>query len=183
MIDPRAENCRAMRWDNGKVRGVELSYTQNLSTRYQLTSVRLRDEDEAQGQTVARVTVLDKDGNNNYNTGVYLFWPYPSVDNSAVANNSNYPYEHLVVNAYSPPGLGFLGIYVGLGEIDSDLIGGLGLPNGHHVSFDMTFQERGGDPVDPPIDPPIDPDDGDILERLQRIEAKLDKLSYHVGVR
>lgn len=163
--NPLAENCRAFKTDaSGKVIGIKLGITPVANSRYEVYSVRLRDEYEAQGNTVARCRVLDK---NNVDTGVAvrMAWPGqgPQFQESALPGNPSN--EHFISNKFNPDhGVGPLALFVGQhNQPQSDIVYGLGLPAGHHVSFDITFRESAGDVVVPPTDPPTDPGDGDVV--------------------
>lgn len=163
--NPLAENCREFRTDSsGKVVGIKLGITPVVNSRYKIYSVRLRDEYEAQGNTVARCKVLDK---NNVDTGVAvrMAWPGqgPQFQESALPGNPSN--EHFVSNKFNPEhGVGPLALFVGQhNQPQSDIVYGFGLPAGHHVSFDITFRERADDVVVPPTDPPTDPGDKPIV--------------------
>ena len=177
MTDPRAENCKAYRKDNnGKVVGVELGITPVANSRYEVYSVRLRDEYAANGQTIAQCRVLDKSG---VDTGipVRMAWPGRGPHFEASALPGNAQNQHPIVNKYWPPSLGPLAFFVGdHGAPMSDIVYGVGLPEGHHISLDVIFRERstGGDKPTDPVDPPTtDPTLADHERRLQRIEALL----------
>lgn len=173
-----AANCHGFRVDaSGKVIGVQLGILPVAGSRYEVYGVRLRDEYEAQGNTVARCQVLDRNG---ISTGlvVRMAWPWNggmNFEGSALPGNPSN--EHFVSNKYNPPNLGPLCLYVGPHNLpDSDVVYGVGLPLGRHVSFDVIFRERGA-VVQPPIDPPISPDPGaDVLRRLDRLEKAFDLL-------
>lgn len=158
MANPLAQNCQGYRKDStGKVVGVQLGIRSVPNSRYEVYSVRLRDEYEAQGNTVARCKVLDK---NAVDTGiaVRMAWPGegPTFQSSALPGNPSN--EHFVPNKYWPPSLGPLALYVGAhNQPESDIVYGIGLPEGHHVSFDVIFRERVA--TQPPVDPdPTTPD-------------------------
>ena len=193
MSDPRSENCRGYAEVGGKVTGVKLEYLPALGTKYRLIRAELVDEVAAQGNVVANVQVLDRE-NIPARVNCYLAWPwqgwqYPAgFENKVLPGNPSIPYSHMVTNAYNPKRegpnaeAGPLAIYIGNsdGSVISDVIGGLGLPKGHHVSYDLVFKERGDDP---PVVPKPPVADGELAAQLQRIEEKLDRLSQHLGVR
>lgn len=194
MNDPRAENARRFATDGGKVTGVELAYIPVAGSKWELVQAALIDEVAAQGNTIARVIVKDRNG---IDTQVlcYLAWPWGGwqgpggMQNRLLPGSANYPYEHVITNTYSPPEQGPLAIYIGdaQGNAISDVIGGLGLPHGHHVSFHLVFRERGasgGDDSggDPGGDPGGGGDAGAEGARLERIEQKLDRLLGHFGL-
>lgn len=171
-----AANCQGFKLDSsGKVVGVQLGVYAVAGSRYEVYSVRLRDEYEAQGNTVARCQVLDRNG---ISTGqsVRMAWPWnggTSFGDSALPGNPSN--EHFVSNKYWPPNVGPLCLYVGMHNLpESDIVFGLGLPMGHHVSYDIVFRERGA-VVQPPIDPPTnDPVLRGLALRIERIEKTLD---------
>lgn len=199
MNDPRAENCRGYAEAGGKTTGVRLEYLPAPETTYELIRATLVDEAASQGNIVATVQVLDKD-NIAARVNCYLAWPWrgwqfpQGFQEKLLPGNPNLPYQHMITNKYNPGGFGAsaepgpLAIYVGdqNGAVISDVIGGLGLPGGRHVCYDLVFRERtvggGGEPGgggqpggDPPNDPAID-------ARLQRIEEKLDRVLVHLGL-
>ncbi|MCB0060544.1 MAG: hypothetical protein KDE19_00445 [Caldilineaceae bacterium] len=173
MADPRAENCKAFKVDsNSKVVGVELGITPVTGSIYEVYSVRLRDEYEAGGQTIAACSVLDKNG---INTGIQvrLTWPgkEPPFDGSGLPGNPTN--THVITNSYNPPKLGPLALHVGeFNAPVSDIVYGLGLPFSRHISFDVVFRERGG--VTPPPT-------GDLDERVTVLEIDVTDLNQRVG--
>ncbi len=180
MTNPLAANCQAYAESRGKVTGVKLSYLAAPTSTYELVKATLIDEETAQGQTIANIHVLDKAG-LPARVNCYLAWPWEGwqfpnrFENHLLPGNTKYPFEHVITNKYYPPGLGPLAIYIGdaAANVMSDVLGGLGLPAGHHVSFDLVFRERGGNGVEP---------SSDVLKRLQRIEEKIDRLCQHFGI-
>lgn len=170
-LDP---NCRGFKVDAaGKVVGVQLGITPwTQDRRYEIYSARLRDEYEANGQTIANCFVIDK---NNIPTGIQVImaWPgdRPPFDGNAYPGNPNN--THIIVNGYAPPKLGPLCLYVGTPDNPiSDILYGLGLPNNRHVSFDVYFREIGdGTPPDP----------GDLEERVTVLENRVDDLEVRTG--
>lgn len=210
MSDPRSENCRRVTVDSDNlITGVELHYLPAPQTKFELIRAQLIDERTAQGQTVASVQVLDAT-NLPLRVNCYLAWPwggwqYPNrFAERLLPGNPNYPYQHVITNKYNPSTQsGPLAIYIGdsEGNVLSDVIGGLGLPAGRHICFDLVFRERsaqtggsvgsggqgggggsgsqggGGETGGQGV--------GDLTElaaRLARIEDKLDRLSRHMGI-
>ena len=160
-------NTKEFRIDNnGKVIGVKLKVENVPSQQYIVTHLRLVDEYESNGKTEA---VCGSNGRRDF----YLCWPYSegktSFENMALPGNNNG--IHIITNGYNPTGYGYLAIAIGK-PIISQVVGGLGLPNNHHVSYEINFG-RLIDPIDP-----IDPDlpDNELLKRVDRIERFL--LSY-----
>lgn len=175
-----AENCQGYRVDAaGKVIGVQLGILPVPGSRYEVYSVRLRDEYEANGNRGAYCQVLDRNG-VRLGIPVRMAWPWnggPNFADSALPGNPNN--EHPLSNNYIPPALGPLCFYIGgHNSPASDIVYGVGLPLNRHISFDIIFRERGA--VQPPIDPPVEPGDpamADALRRLERLEKALDVLA------
>lgn len=164
MSNPLDVNCTAVKVDsNNKVVGIRLGITPVQGSKYELYRVRMRDEYEAGGQTVANCSVLDKNG---VNTGlsVRMAWPSPGPQftDSALPGNPNN--QHMITNGFDAnQKVGPLALYVGGHNApDSDIVFGLGLPWNRHVSFDVVFKERGGVVVPP------DPDED---ARIAKLEA------------
>ncbi len=180
MADPRADNCRAFRVDaGGKVTGVELVYVPNPSTPYELVRAELIDEAAAGGNTVASCTVLDKDG---IQTGekVWLAWVFPGMgDGKLLPGNPDG--RHMITNGYNArESHGPLGLYVGdaAGNVISDVIGGLGLPDNRHVCYRFTWKARDG------AGPGTDPEPGggsELLEMVWRAVVALERLVVRFG--
>lgn len=198
MTDPRADNCRGYDEVGGKVTGVKLEYLPASGTKYELIRAELVDEIAAQGNTTATIQVLDKE-NIPARVNCYLAWPwegwlYPGgFQNQLLPGNPNIPYQHVISNPYNPQRLGPnaesgpLAICIGDkdGNVISDVIGGLGLPKGHHVSYDLVFKERGDTP-DPDPDPDADSTSivgalAAIVGGLIAIATELRKLREHLG--
>lgn len=179
MADPRNQNCKQFATDGGgRVIGVELDVREQLNSKYYCKSVQLIDETRAQGQTVATVSVYDKTG-FPVGDSVLLSWPWPNLTISAYPGNAKIPAEHIISNKYFPPNKGPLAIYVGdKGSPNSDIVGGLGLPNGHHVSYSIVFVER-GDTIDQPTDgePDGGSNDTELEIRVSKLESTLMKIA------
>lgn len=181
MQDPRAENCRRFADANGKVVGVELEYLAVPSAKYELVKVSLVDEEAAQGQTIASVSVLDRDGLAAQER-CYLAWPWSGwqfpakFENTLLPGSANVPYQHVITNGYIPPAKGPLAIFIGDHDrnVQSDVITGLGLPANRHICFQLVFRERGTQILPPKTE--------DLASQLKRIEEKLDRLSSHFGL-
>ncbi len=196
MNDPRAENCRGYAEAGGKTSGVRLEYLPAPETKFELIRATLVDEETAMGNIVATVQVLDKD-NIPARVNCYLAWPWQGwqvpdgFENKLLPGNPNLPYQHMITNKYNPGGFGAsaepgpLAIYIGdaHGNVISDVVGGLGLPGGRHVCFDLVFRERtaGGEPGGEPGGGGGEPG-GDVAVQLQRIEEKLDRVLTHLGI-
>ncbi len=156
MANPLHENCQGFKVDAaGKVIGVQLGITKVEGALYEVYSVRLRDEYESVGQTIAACAVLDANG---INTGIQvrMAWPGkgPMFQDSGLPGNPNN--THMITNGYNPPNQGPLALHVGGHNAPiSDIVYGLGLPLNRHVSYDVVFKIKGA-VVDPPTDPDAD---------------------------
>ena len=70
MTNPLSPNCQAFSQSaDGKITGIELGITKVEGAQYEVYSVRMRDENEAVGQTIAACSVLDRNG---INTGLQV---------------------------------------------------------------------------------------------------------------
>lgn len=173
--DPRAANCRAERLDaQGRVIGVELKIETYPDTEYELVKAELIDEptNGVSGPHVANFVVQDEDGGDLFSERVWLAWPYPALEGRGLPGNPNR--QHEIVNPYYPtsakpedPKRGLLAMYVGdeNGNPRSDIVGQIGLRDGHHVSF--AFQWRRRAKPDPEPDPDVEY--GDFNESLRSI--------------
>ena len=156
-------------------------FVPNPSTLYELIRVELISEADAGGATVANCTVLDKE---DIQTGerVYLAWPFPNLTDKVLPGNANG--QHMITNGFPAHDgtIGPLALYVGdaNGQINSDLIGGLGLPDNRHVCYRVTWRERGS--VVDPGEPPVTTDPTAVVTALNRIAAALEAFNAHIGV-
>lgn len=155
MSDPRASNCIAFHVNAaGQVDGIELVYQPVPSARYACVAAQLIDEAAAQGNTVVKVEIFDKDGIPTAERAL-MEWPYggPPAEDSPVGpgNTDN---RFTTTSKYTPPAIGPLGFFVGDASKQpiSDHIWGYGLPGGRHISGYVAFKERGV--VTPPVEPP-----------------------------
>ena len=157
MANPLDPNCTEVKVDtNNKVVGIKLGITLVQNSQYELYRVRMRDEYEAGGQTIANCSVLDKNG---VSTGIQvrMAWPGagPTFTDSALPGNPNN--QHMITNGFDATAkMGPLALYVGNhNQPISDIVFGLGLPWNRHVSFDVVFKEKGSVTL-PPTDPDTD---------------------------
>ena len=154
---------------HGKVVGVSLQIIA-AGTRYRVRELALIDEHMARGRTVAFVSV--------FSLGVVapvpvtLAWPFNGDTNLPEGVTHLSPTELVISNAYSPPNLGPLAIYLGQkGKPESPVVGGLGLPLGRHVCYSLVLEEVIGEPE--PMPPTLPPGDNlkliaQATDRLQR---------------
>lgn len=164
-----SQNCQGYKQDaSGKVIGVQLGITLIPNSKYEVYSAELIDENNAGGNTVAICTVLDK---NNVPTGeqVRLTWAGskpPFADSGLAGNGRN---EHVISNKYDPPKQGPLALHTGgFNQPTSDIVYGLGLPFGHHVSYRIVFREKG---ATNPTDPKPNPDYESRISALEKTVA------------
>jgi hypothetical protein len=187
MKDPRAENCRGYAEFDGKVTGCKLTFKELPASTYELARVSMVDEAAAAGQTVATVSVVDRDG---LPLPVYCYlafpwqdWEFPAhFENALLPGNPNVPYQHVITNKYNPStDEGPLAVFVGdkQGNILSDVICGLGLPAGRHVCYQLVFRERGAQTAGGSV---VSEPQGDVAAALARVEAKLDRIAKHLGL-
>lgn len=177
MADPRDVNCQKFAQVGGFVTGVELTVREHPASKYRLHKALLIPEAQSAGQHVATCSAVDAGG---IPTGdpVFLTWggfagagqgrdiPFDEIAPSGSSNN-----VHVITNPYDPSlKLGPLCIKLGDGLMttDSDVVGGIGLPGGHHVSFVFIFVMRGS--AGPDVDPGL-------AQRLQKIEEQLVELA------
>jgi len=139
--DPRQGNARQHALSAaGLVTGVDVKVHVKPATRYKCVNVRLVDENEAAGQHIIQV----RTGNISRPLTIRLAYPYDGgadhFDHYIPAGNDKN--EFVLVNAFNPPAVGPLAIVIldEQGYINSDVVAGLGLPLGHHVSFVIQFE-------------------------------------------
>ena len=188
-VDPRDENCKGYATDGaGNVTGVRLTIRLVPGSKYEVVRVELIPETTAGGQTVAFCSVLDK-GSVPTSQMVRLAWePIPGTNLFKFSGPpGNLENKHIITNAYDPlVKQGPLSLFAGTDSDakDSDIIEGLGLPNGHHVSYRATWREKGA-VVQPPVDPPPTPSPapGRSLHRLgvHLINSCVTSLLNHSG--
>lgn len=145
-IDALAENARGFRVDGkGKLVGVQMGIHRVAHPTYRVRRVRLIDEYEAQGQTVAFCSVYE-DGIQTHKP-VIMAWPWGKFlsgsgwDNSAPAGNPNN--QHTVASQFAAPGPGPLCFLIGNpGAPESDIVYGAGQVSGYgHISFEIVFEK------------------------------------------
>lgn len=148
-------NTKKFTTENGLVTGIELQVYDVPNQEYVISHLRLIDEEEANGRTIAYCSSTDGRGD------FYLSFPWRPGDtnfqNSIAVGGSNG--QHVITNGYSPPDLGWLAIHMGKKPI-SQIVGGLGLPFNRHVSFEIVFTPK--DSIVPPST--------DLEARVLRIE-------------
>jgi hypothetical protein len=147
-FDPRLPDATRHSLVEGKVSDIHLMVHTMPGAKYRCTKVYVMGEVEAEGKTIATVSVYDKSGSLVGDT-VVLATNYQGNTNQfddRIASGNKVPIEHIITAVYSPPNLGPLALYVcgpgGVSNIDSDVVGSLGLPGGRHVSFVIEYHER-----------------------------------------
>lgn len=142
-----------MQWDD-RLTGLGVFLKANEQANWQATVAQYEDEIQAQGQHHIWFTVLDEQGKPKPNVRVFVDW---------VGRDKNDPATLRVTDAQ---GLANVDIYANLditkkngpyfayveGQDVSDTIAGMGLPEHHHVRFDLTFAPRTA--TQPPPPPP-----------------------------
>lgn len=130
---------------NGLIESVKLFIEDVPNQQYIVSHLRLISEIEQGigGKTEAICT--SSDGRSDF----YLSYPYrigtTKFQNTLSAGNSNG--IHIITNGYNHPDYGYLAIHIGREPI-SQIVGGLGLPFKHHVSFEIGFSLVGEkDPI------------------------------------
>lgn len=176
-MNPLHENCQGYKESpDGKVIGVQLGIHPVANSQYAVYAVRLIDESQSQGRTDASCMVLDAAG---IDTRIPVSLGFPWGGNPPLANvlmPGNSENRHVIVNKYWPPNVGPLALFVGSKDkIDSDIVWGLGLPKGHHVSYIVTFKRRGA-----PGNGGTDPDDQPLAARVALLEQTTKLLSAEV---
>ena len=177
VTDPRAENCRKFyKSPDGVVRGIELVYEPNLAAKYELVSVAMFDKTQSGGNHVITYVVLDEN-NVPIPVIVSLAWPYPTLTNYAVPGNPNRQHivENKIVGRWGPLAV----CIVENGEKVSDVIGGFGLPEDQHVSFDVVFRRRSKNTPAPPVTPlpPVD----ETAKAIEALHNTLKIIGKHFG--
>lgn len=196
MRDPRSENCKEFKVnDRGKVVGVELDYIPKPETEWELYNVELIDEEQAQGRTIAYCTAMDENKVPVY-APIALVWTYygdgkADFDNFGLPGSGGLMIEHPITNTYNPKTrrVGPLAIaIIDVAEskrlqkpvIVSDVIAGLGLPAGRHVSFTIVFRKRPKAPEPTPEpEPEPTPDYPDLETALQELAQKHQAIQFN----
>ena len=146
--------------------GINLVHVPVPIAPYELLLAELIDEYAAQGNTVVTVVVLNKDGVQTAERA-FMAWPFPALDADESPVGAGNPSNQFAATSPFPSNvIGPLAFHVGDkdGNVLSDIIGGYGLPDRHHIGGRVTFRERSG--VVPP-DPDIDPvPDGTAMDRI-----------------
>ena len=178
VTDPRAENCRKFeQYPDGKIKSVELVIKKVPNAKYRVGNVRLIDETEAGGTIVTSCYVVNEKG-MPLGVPVTLAWPYPALSNFAVPSNPNN--QHPTTSPYNPPIIGPLALCIREGDtIVSDIIGGIGLPFKHHVSFSATFILNETPEPSPPVTPlpPVD----ETAKAIEALHNTLKIIGKHFG--
>ena len=122
--------------DKGKIVAVRLIIEDVPNQIYEVKTLRLIDEYESNGRTIAYCSTSD------YREDIFLGWPYrqgyKSLATTAISNDNG---EIPIINKFWNNDYGWLAVHVGRLP-ESQIVGGLGLPLGHHVSFEIKWEKR-----------------------------------------
>lgn len=154
--DPRTQRTKAHNLAAEKIAGIAGIFREMPDTRFQLVDFDLFTEDEAKNDLRAIIHVFKwaKVGSRwvllPARVRCYLAWPVDSTGNPdsleqwQLPGNLAEPYQHMIYSDYAPPKKGPLAVFIGddSGQVDSDIAGGIGLPNKRHIGVHMTFVER-----------------------------------------
>lgn len=153
--DPRQPNASHHEDAGGKIMAVHTTVHVVPGSKYRCVNVFTINEDDAKGQTTILVSVKRKDGTvanervimaTGYNGDISHFDDYLTPGNSYVPVQHTMADEHTGKGcSFHPPDLGPLAIFVAGSsneQINSDVVGNLGLPNSHHIGFFIEYHER-----------------------------------------
>lgn len=143
-------NTKKYSQSNGLVTGVELLIEEIPNSKYKVKHLRLIDEVEAKGKTIAYCKSPSQ---------LYLCWPYRK-GHTSFENEVKIGSEAVISNGFNPPDYGWLAIKTENG----DVVGGLGLPFKHHVSFEIEFEQRTITEPDKP---------SDLEKRVELLESRV----------
>lgn len=122
------ENTKQLRFENGLVTGIQLFIEEDSQSKYKVTELELIDETTAQGRTIAYCDSPSQ---------LYLCYPYrrgyKNFENEIPVGK-----EVVIANGFNPNDYGYLAIK----SENGDVVGGLGLPANHHVSFKIKWEEK-----------------------------------------
>ena len=135
--DPRAENARRHSEEGKPCDACWLIVHANTQKQYRCKSVRVLGEVEGGGKHVAWV---HQPGTES----VVLATGYNGDDHSFDQRILHAAGQELVINGkFIKPALGPLAIFLERnGQIISDVIGSIGLPNGSHLCYEVVFEAR-----------------------------------------
>lgn len=143
--DPRDLDCRSHAGKDGDRAAIWLQVHVNPESRYRCTRVEAIFDDDSCN---VYFFVMNHTGSMVPATGARLGSPY-SGSASGFQNNWKAPASPDSIfmgpnSKFWPPALGPLAAFVvdELGNIDSDVVGSIGLPQGDHMSFRVMFTER-----------------------------------------
>jgi hypothetical protein len=180
--DRRAPNCRGFLYDaTGMVVGINLVHVPVPSAPYELLLAELIDEYASQGNTVVTVVVLNKDGVQTAERA-FMAWPFPALDAGESPVGAGNPSNQFAATSPFPSNvIGPLAFHVGDkdGNVLSEIIGGYGLPDRHHIGGRVTFRERSAIVIPPDPDPDPNPVPDSVA--LTRIAVSLERLTEHLG--
>lgn len=151
--DPRLANARLHSEEGGLITGVFLTWEPVQDALYKCTLAQLVNEVSANGQTICRVSVFDEAASPTV-ANVGLLLGYTSKGNGIMRDANEFlgidtniksgtAVEHVITNKFEPPNQSGLAVaIVADGKVISDVVSGMGLPWGHHVSFSLIFRRK-----------------------------------------
>lgn len=182
--DRRAPNCRGFLYDaTGMVVGINLVHVPVPSAPYELLLAELIDEDAAQGNTVVTVVVLNKDGVQTAERA-FMAWPFPELNGADSPAGAGNPSNQFAATSPFPSNvIGPLAFHVGDkdGNVLSDIIGGYGLPDRHHIGGRVTFRERSVIPGPEPEPEPSSEPLARMATALENLALTCERLTVHLG--
>ena len=147
--DPRDPSVQGFRQSEGYVYSILLN-VHSTGQRFRCVRAAWQNTSRSTNQIVATVKVLDRAG-NPLRDPVILATGYRGnpneFDNLLLPGGNGYPIQHVISNGFDAAKgvIGPLAVYVSapgnITRIQSDIVGGLGLPNNQHGVFDIIFQE------------------------------------------
>lgn len=144
--DPREPDCQSHQFDGaGKPLAIHLGVMVRPSSKYRCSRVELLQNDESCN---VYVIVTNKSGGMvpSVNTRMITGWRESDTDYDSLIEAPASPGSFFMGrdSKFYPPSLGPIGACVidDSGNIDSDLVGSMGLSKGQHWSFRVYFQER-----------------------------------------
>lgn len=144
-----------MQWDD-RLTPLGVNVKTNDHGQWSATSVQFQDEEQAQGQHHIWFTILDEHGNPKPGVPVFVDWVGRDPGDPATPRTSGADgkanvdiYANLDITKKNGPYFAYVA-----SPDNSDVVQGMGLPEHHHVNFQLTFSPHSTTPIPPP--PPLD---------------------------